>query len=333
MKAVRSLVINCSPHQYNLGACKLVNWLQAQGHEAQYEVGDPGPLLTTGYDKVYLSVIFSWDAPRARDIAVRVKHNSDVECGGPGMTLLAEWWRRETGLEAHVGLDQRFERFPGAYRMTFSSRGCDVGCSFCLVPLIEGKEYTLYWDFQPASMLADNNLSALPVEFQEHVIKRYQETGTRLVDANSGFEPMTFDEGTYHRWKPVIHGPWRFAFDEQRERAQVERTMDILKGEAARRKQVYVLVGNEPIESCYERAETVRGLGGEPWCQFFRPLNWLGDPDLIRPRYDWTYQLGVDFCRYYNRRLWRQIPITRYSNRKNEPPPFEAIFSGRAFAV
>jgi len=113
------------------------------------------------------------------------------------MFALTHWWKRETGLDCQRGLDDRFERQRGTYRMTFASRGCPVNCSFCLVPRLEGRTFTLDWDFVPAPTLCDNNISALPVVFQEHILRRYHETDTPLCDANSGFEPRTFDEECY----------------------------------------------------------------------------------------------------------------------------------------
>jgi hypothetical protein len=58
------------------------------------------------------------------------------------------------------------------------------------------------------------------------------------------FEPKSFDEACYQRWKPVLKGPWRFALDEMCELPEVERMMRILKYESARKKRVYCLVGN-----------------------------------------------------------------------------------------
>ena len=316
-----ALVVNCSAPHYNLGARKLADWLRASGEDVTYSDGDPG-LWALDADLVALSVIFSWHAPTARQIALRFRDRAEVWCGGPGMFALANWWRKETGLNVTRGVDVRFDQQRGAYKMTFASRGCPVGCSFCIVPRIEGLSQTLDWDFQPAPVLCDNNLSALPVVFQEHIIRRYQETGARLLDANSGFEPRTFDENTYHRWKPALRGPWRFAFDETREEADVRRMMMILRDEPKSHKRVYVLIGNEPIAACYERAQKVIAWGGEPFCQFVLPLNWLGDPAAIRPRHDWTWQRGRDFARYYNRFIWRYVPLTEYSNRVGERPPF-----------
>lgn len=316
--------INCSAPHYNLGLHKLADWLREQGHTVVWYDGDPG-LFAYGYDLACMSVIFSWHAPVARNIALRVKAHSDIWAGGPGLFALWKWWKDETGIPMQRGIDQRFEHQRGAYRMTFASRGCPVNCSFCIVPRLEGLEFTLDWDFTPAPILCDNNLSALPVEFQEHIIRRYQETGTRLGDANSGFEPRYFDEETYQRWKPILRGAWRFAFDEQREEEAVKRMMGVLKNENSKRKRVYVLIGNEPIASCYERAMKVIEWGGEPYCQYVLPLNWLGDPVTLRPRFDWTYQRGKDFMRYFNRFLWKYVPIREYNNRQHEPPPFAAV--------
>jgi hypothetical protein len=317
-----ALVVNCSAPHYNLGAAKLADWLPSQGYAVTTAAGDPG-MFSTGYDLVCLSVIFSWHAPIARDIAL--KCGAEVWCGGPGMTALAHWWKKETGSDCTPGIDPRFERQHGDYPYTFASRGCPVGCWFCVVPKLEGLAFTLDWDFRPASILCDNNLSALPDEFQEHVLARYAASGVKLLDCNSGFEPRSFTEDTYRRWRGKFKGAWRFAYDEQRERPEVEAMMRLLGSESPRKKQVYVLVGNEPIDACHERAQQVIAWGGEPHCQFVLPLNWLGDPDAIRPRHDWTYRLGRDFCRYYNTRGWRSYPISEYKPRINEPEPFKRL--------
>jgi pyruvate-formate lyase-activating enzyme len=319
---VRVLVINCSAPHYNLGARKLTDWLRAQGHDVTYGDGDPG-LFAYGYDLVCLSVIFSWQAPVARAIALRVRRQADVWCGGPGMFALTHWWKRETGLDCQRGLDDRFERQHGRYRMTFASRGCPVNCSFCIVPRLEGRTFTLDWDFVPAIILCDNNLSALPVAFQEHILRRYHETETPLCDANSGFEPQTFDEETYRRWKPRLRGPWRFAFDTISEEAEVGRMMRILHRESPKRKQVYVLIGNEPIAACHHRAQQVISWGGEPFCQPFIALNALRR--IPKVAYDWTPTLLQDFARYFNRHVWRTVSLHEYRPRRAQPPPFAAV--------
>jgi hypothetical protein len=273
----------------------------------------------TDTDTAYISVAFSWMLPKAYQRAAWYKAQGyRVRVGGPAV------WINPKYLEgiAEIGgdVDAVVHHNPQA---TFASRGCPVGCYFCIVPRMEGKAFTLIPDFTPRSVLCDNNLSALPVDYQEHIIRRYQETGTPLLDANSGFEPHTFDADTYHRWKAINRGPWRFALDEIGELEDVRRMMAILEDEPASSKRVYVLIGNEPIASCHERILKVIEWGGEPHCQPIMALNTLEKRPQIR--HDWTEQKLYDMARWANRWLWRTMPLSEYKPRKSERPMFAEI--------
>jgi hypothetical protein len=178
-------------------------------------------------------------------------------------------------------------------------------------------------------MLCDNNLSGPEVEMQEFIIRRYQEAGVPLMDANSGFEPKSFDEGTFARWSPILRGAWRFALDEIEETEDVRRMFGILKNVPARKKRVYCLLGYEPIDQCLERARKIIECGGEPFCQVFIPLNYEHDPERIPPppRHDWTNaRLPYDARRYFNSpQIWRTTALNEYKPRKYEAPPFLEI--------
>lgn len=210
-------------------------------------------------DTTYLSVAFTWKlndayarAQFARSLGKR------VVVGGPALFLV----QMQHGISeiAEIG-----NAYPDAIarqnpEATMASRGCPVGCWFCIVPKMEGKEFTLLPDFPVRPVLCDNNLSGLPAEYQDYIIERYRSEGVKLTDANSGFEPRTFDESVYLRWKPLINaggGPWRFAYDELRERTEATAVMKMLKDEPAKRKRVYVLIGNEPFADCMQRIEEV----------------------------------------------------------------------------
>lgn len=323
---MNALVVNCSAPHYNLGLAKLADYLRDRGDTVTEVGGDPG-MFVTGYDLVCVGVIFSWHAPVARDVALRVKDHAEVWAGGPGLFALAKWWAEETGMALQVGLDQRFDKQRGKYKMTFAVRGCPVGCSFCIVPKLEGLAFTIDPEFVPAPVLCDNNLSATAIETQEFIIRRYRETETPLMDANSGFEPKTFDGGTFERWGSLLRGPWRFAFDEVGERAEVEAMANVLQGVSARKKRVYVLIGLEPIESCYERARKVIEWGCEPFVQVFRPLTWLDEFKDPAPRFDWPSARSLrDFQRYFNSpQIWRSTSLQEYKPRIHEAPPFARI--------
>lgn len=312
---MRAAVINLSHPHYNLGVAKLCTWLRSQGHEVIEFDRDPGMFLVD-FGLVCVSAIFSWDVPKGVQPALRC--DGEVWAGGPGFLHMADWWKRATGRDATVGLDGRFERQPGDYQGVYAARGCPGGCFFCGVPALEGSTYTLDWDFVPAPILYDNNLTDEPVEFQEHIIRRYQETGTRLLDANSGFEPKNFTEETYRRWKPILRGAWRFGYDYLPERSAVKRMMRILQGEPSKKKRVYVLIGNEPFDTCVQRAQEVIEWGGEPVCQPYLEKTALDRHDYVI-RYDWTPDKLTHVARYYQRFTWKYAPLSEYSCRGRKP--------------
>lgn len=260
----------------------------------------------------YISVAFSWKLKEAKNLALYWKERGYAVMVGGTILGIPQNAKMFTGIAQMGGtVDALVHHNPDA---TIASRGCPVGCWFCVVPKLEGKRFTFIPDFVPRPILCDNNLSALPVEYQNHIIRRYQETDTPLMDANSGFEPSTFDEDTYHRWKQINKGAWRFAFDEMKEMKDVERMARILKDESGSRKRVYVLIGNEPIASCYERAQKVREWECEPYCQPVLSLNAL-DRHQYLIRHDWTPELLNGFARYYDRWIWRsgKIGLKDYS--------------------
>jgi hypothetical protein len=336
---VRVLIVNCSHPHYNLGAEKLANWLRAEGDEV-FTMGSEAVIFARGYDRVCLSVIFSWHVDRAIDVALAVKDHAEIWIGGPALNQNHARFTAETGVpvpfiwrvvrgkrvKVYGAPDARFDHQAGEYRFIYAMRGCPLGCSFCPVTEIEGAEFVLNRDFYPAKMLCDNNLSAAPVEFQEFIIRRYQETGVPLMDANSGFEPKTFDEECFRRWAPVLKGPWRFGMDEHKEIEDVKAMMRILKDVPNRKKRVYCLLGLEPIAQCLERARTIIEMGGEPFCQVFIPLNYPNDPFKIHPppRHDWpNARAPFDMKRYFNSaQIWKTKRIQDYDPRPGSAKPF-----------
>jgi len=201
---------------------------------------------------------------------------------------------------------------------TLGSRGCTEDCSFCGVPITEGPLVTVP-DFPVRPVLCDNNLSALPDEYQDYIIERYQSAGIALRDANSGFEPHTFTDEVYRRWKPLINaggGPWRFGYDEMKERDRVLRVMKMLADEPQKRKRVYVLIGNEPFAECMSRIQEVIDNGCEPHVQPKLALNALDREP--QPKYDWTTQRLKDVARWANGWVWKRAPFSEYDrHRKN----------------
>lgn len=269
-------------------------------------------------DVTYLSVAFTWKLDEAYGRAVFAKaQGKRVIAGGPALFLVKMKHRLSDVAEIGSKADDAIAHHnPDA---TIASRGCPVGCWFCIVPAMEGKEFSFLPDFPVRPILCDNNLSALPGDYQDHIIRRYRDEGVKLIDANSGFEPITFTEKVYSRWKCIINegrGPWRFAYDERRERKDVLRVMKMLKGEPQKRKRVYVLIGNEPFDDCMARIQEVIDNGCEPHVQPFMKLNALERKPHVR--YDWNDQLLRDVARWANGWVWKKAPFSEYKrSRKN----------------
>lgn len=261
----------------------------------------------TDGDTAYLSIAFTWSLPEAFSRACWYRAEGyKVRAGGPGV------FTRKTYLAdvAEIGgsvPDAVVRHNPMA---TIASRGCPVGCWFCIVPKMEGREFTELPDFPVRPVLCDNNLSALSAEYQQHIVDRYRQTGVPLLDANSGFEPRTFDDEVWHRWRAINKGPWRFAYDDEGDGPYVERVMRMLKNVPQSKKRVYVLIGNEPYDACIARIRRVIDWGGEPHAQPFIKLNALARSPHVR--HDWTRQRLVDVARYCNRFIWRKHSFDEY---------------------
>lgn len=266
---------------------------------------------------LYLSVAFTWligeayaRAQFARQMGVK------VVVGGPALALNQNQLRMFGAAEYRRDYPDAIARHnPLA---TFASRGCDQNCPNCIVPFLEGRNWTLLPNFPVRPILCDNNLSFLPADYQEYIVRRYEETGTPLIDANSGFEPRSFTEEVYRRWKRINRGPWRFAYDDMKEREECFRVMRMLGEEPAKKKRVYVLIGNEPYSECMQRISEVIDNGCEPHVQPVMKLNAMERRPWVR--FDWTEQRLKDVARWANGFVWRSVPFEDYDrHRKNAP--------------
>lgn len=260
-------------------------------------------------DTAFISVAFTWRLHEAKSSAACFRAlGYKVRIGGPG-TFTQRKFLQDVDAEIGGSISDTIARHnPMATRASY---GCPVGCWFCIVPKMDGKQFTLLPDFPVRPILCDDNLSALPADYQQHVVNRYLAVGVPLLDANSGFEPATFDDEVFARWKPILKGPWRFGYDESTEGQNVERVFRMLKDVSPRKKQVYTMIGHEPFEVCMDRIRRVIGWGGEPYAQPYIKLNALEKEPQIR--HDWTAQKLRWVQRWVNRHLWRKTKFEDYN--------------------
>ncbi len=306
---------------------KLSRWLTRRGY-AVSAATSVAPLVER-FDLYCFSVIFSWRLTELIEMVNAVKDLGEVWIGGPAVTFHpanASLVKFMTGISPTIGIDERFEREPGDYPMVYFSRGCPAytpACGVCPVPRIEGNEFRYYRDSVPAKLLLDNNLSALPDDYQDFIIKRYAEDwrGGR-VDANSGFEPHTFTEKTLARWAKFPLMFWRFGYDDTTERDQALEMMRLLQAHnyVGGQVRVYTMIGNEPKADCHRRIREVIAHGFHPWPQRVRPLDWLGPDGTLPTRFDWDEDTLVAYQRFYsNAALWKTMEPEEFFYQQRHP--------------
>ena len=262
-------------------------------------------------DTAFLSIVFTWKVDEAFSRASWYRAAGyKVRAGGPG--LFTKKARDRLGAIADLGGDAPDAIAKHNPMATTASRGCPVGCFFCIVPAMEGRTFSYLPDFPVRPVLTDNNLSALPADYQQHIVDRYRAAGVPLLDANSGFEPKTFDEDVFERWRGVNKGPWRFGLDETHETPDVQRVIGMLRerGVGKRRIQVYVMIGHEPFEQSMDRIHRVIGWGGEPYVQPIMKLNTPVKEPWVQ--HDWTERRLKQVARWANGRFWKTVPFDQY---------------------
>jgi hypothetical protein len=267
----------------------------------------------TEENTVFISVVFSWDVDAALWRAESARNlGYAVRVGGPGV-FTAKRAREFDGI-AQVGGDVPGVQTRHNPMATKATTGCSKLCFFCIVPRMEGPIKFLP-EFEPRPVLTDNNLSAIDADYQDYIVRRYREADVPLLDANSGFEPETFDEEVFDRWEPINKGPWRFGLDETGETEEVDRVIKMLKrrGVAAKRIRPYVMIGHEPYEECMARIQKVWDLGGEPYVQYIIKLNARKKEPWIQ--HDWTAERLIKVQKWVNSHAWRTVPLADFNPR------------------
>ena len=102
-----------------------------------------GPTLLDDYDEAHISVVFTWDIPRANQLAEAWSKHCEIKVGGPATGMRGEEF--STGMYLQK-------------RATITSRGCPNKCWFCSVWKRDGglREF----DIKDGNEVCDDNLLA-----------------------------------------------------------------------------------------------------------------------------------------------------------------------------
>ena len=309
---MKSLVINCSK-DYNLGTEKITAWLKRNGH--QVTKSKPGNTEFVGYDKVFLSAIYTWDLPILVKEAQKAINHTKVEIGGPAASVMPDYIFTETGIKSVFGLDDRFDLEPARYLSAYTSRGCIRNCEFCSVPIVEGKLREMS-DFTPASYILDANILACS---KSHIEKACEKLSSLpFVDFLHGLDARLLESWQVELFlKKLQMVVWRFTFDSLRHEAELKNALRILKHYGIKPKEkmiVYCLYGfKDTPKDAYERAKQVISLGAHPYAMRFQPMDALAKDRHIPD--GWDANSLIEFGEFCNKPTlaWLYSLLRQYS--------------------
>ena len=218
------------------------------------------PDLFAQADAVHISVAFTWDKPRAEQLAEEWRHVAPVTLGGVAYG------------------DPGAEFVPGRYikqGYTFTSRGCPRRCFFCsvwrrdpvprLLPIQEG------WN------ILDDNLLACPRPHVEAVFGMLRQQ-QRRVEFTGGLEARALDDyqvGLLADLRPRPTCFWAYDPGDPYETLQSAACRLLAAGFTARshRLRCYVLIGfpKDTMEKADMRLHAMLGLGFTPMAMLWRP--------------------------------------------------------------
>jgi hypothetical protein len=229
-------------------------------HDEYSIVGAPGLFRPPNVTEVHVSCTFTWDLERAKEMALAWgQYYPVVKLGGPAV----------------APPDGEF--IPGRYvkyGVTFTSRGCNKQCPWCLVPKWEGKLRTL--EIKPGNVINDNNFLQCG---HEHVAKVLEMLKQQRFPArfSGGIDAELVDDWFAEELRSLRIDELYVAADHPAALKYVKQASDrlaYLKG-PARKLRCYVLAGygNDTVEMAESRCWALMKMGVTPFLQLYQPAD------------------------------------------------------------
>lgn len=251
-------LIDVDSHNFpNFALMRISGYYKSKGYDIEWA----DPMFGTGYDKVYMSKIFTFSPD------ISIPFDCDVIRGGSGYDIKS---RLPQEIESSLAMD--YSLYPMYnFSVQFFSRGCIRRCPFCLVREKEGYIHPV----EPVEMnpngewieVLDNNFFANP-EWKSavgYLMKQSQPVKLHGVDIR-----IMNEEQAYYLNKLKMKGTIHIAWDLP-EIDLTNRLREMVKYVKPYKIMCYVLVGyNSTIEQDLYRIETLRSFGIVPFVQPYR---------------------------------------------------------------
>ena len=220
-------------------------------------VGEPPLFLPDWRDikAVHISVTFTWDmAEGKRLVGAWSNYHPEVYIGGPAFNDLGDSF------------------LPGQYvkpGITFTSRGCNNQCPWCLVPEREGRLKEM--DFWSGNIIQDNNLLQCSRRHLNRVFEMLK--GEHGIQFSGGLDARLVTERIADNLRNLRVNQLFLSCDTKEAIKPLKQAIAKLTGFPYSKLRCYVLLafGNETISQATERLEEVWQAGCMPFAQLYQP--------------------------------------------------------------
>lgn len=217
-------------------------------------VGEP-PMIRPDADEVHISIAFSWDLKEGRRLAMAWRqYYPEVIIGGPAF-------------------NSKYNSFtPGEYikqGVTFTSRGCNNQCPWCLVPKREGRLKEI--KIKPGNIIQDNNFFQCSQRHISSVVDMLKHQ--RAIQFTGGLDSRLLTDPIAVQLRDLNIRQLFFACDTNRSLKSLEKARLKLNGFTLNQLRCYVLLAynGETMSEATERLESVLRLGFLPFAQLYQP--------------------------------------------------------------
>ncbi len=288
----------------NYAIMKLSAYHKSLGDEVSWYM----PILRGTYDKVYVSLIFSYsEKPKIYD---------NMICGGSGFDLTTELPKEIDDFELDYSLYPDFKQAIG-----FLTRGCIRKCNFCIVPIKEGK-LRAYRDIESIAIdrkevkLLDNNVLASAHGLKQ--IEKIVDLGLK-VDFNQGLDARLITDDIAKllakvHWKPYL----RLACDNDEMIEPVRKAVELLRWHNCTPREYFIYVLAKDVETTLKRVKFLKGICTKPFVQPF--IDRDGNRVNKKTR---NFAIFVDKKQIFNSTTWEEyVHSYKQSNDEKELSDF-----------
>lgn len=219
-------------------------------------VGDP-PLIRPEAEEIHVSVTFTWDIPEGRRLqkAWRIYYPV-VRLDGPAFNN-----------------NSIFPFIPGMYvkpGITFTTRGCNRRCPWCLVPKREGRLKEIR-HFASGYIIQDNNLLQAS---QSHIAGVFNmlRVQPRAAIFAGGLQNDLINDWFVEQLRSIRLNCLFLAADTREALKSLGKALMLLSFLDRRKLRVYCMIGfNESVEMAKDRLQAIWDMGGMPFAQLYQP--------------------------------------------------------------